>query len=279
MNHAAICAAVLEHTHNAYGLTIRKKASSAFMKLIYVLSFMWVWNRRFMTGFWTTIAGTCWAPGDFNPGAWQGVPLQTLALVKENITGGDGAPDIEPRDWEIIAHEGKHNDQTRRYGKVRFALMYLFPQCLALLTIPLGVVVGIKVPLDLAASIALGAVIAVLPLAPWPAPWRARFEREAYTMSAVALAMKAGGVGYLGDTRLRPMYAAKFGQAYYMMVWGNQRRLAVADRILAEARHALTFYGAAYGESGYRGSFVVDQGAPDAYLLDLISVVRKADQP
>jgi len=60
-------------------------------------------------------------------------------------------------------------------GRLLFSLAYLFPQCLSLLS--LGAIFAIFwTPM-------LWCLLFLLFLAPFPAPWRKKFELEAYTMS------------------------------------------------------------------------------------------------
>lgn len=218
MSDSTIINAVRRRTRD-YGLTIHDKAESGFMVFLYVVSFMWIWNRRFLDGYWTTIAGKCWAP----------MP-------------------IEPHDWPVIAHEGDHAERSARVGNVKFSILYLFPQCLG----AFALLALLAIPLSSWWLLALVFLVALLPL---PAPWRAEYERSAYTVSAAMLVLR--GDADLGDERWVTFFAAKFGLPYYMPIWSNQRRRAMARRIIDDAAKALS-------------------GKGDAYLLDMIATVRAA---
>ena len=222
MNHPKVLDAIKKHAAG-YGLTIRSKRSSPFMWFLFVVSLMWIWNRRFMSGFWTTIAGRCWAP----------MPISS-------------------DDWDVVAHEGKHAQQSRKIGEPWFSIAYLFPQCLGVLTLPLAFLL----PLPWYACLAIGA----LPLGPWPAYWRAKFEAEAYAVSLLCntlLVSPGNPIAYLGDERHVTNHAAHFGQAYYMPIWGNQRRRARARQIVENVRKVFT------------------TGSEDPYLSDVKRIVEE----
>lgn len=134
---------------NGLDVKVIRKRSSALMWVIYIVSFMWVWNRRFMTAYTTTFAGRMWVPDGFDPAT----------------------------DWEVLAHEGVHLHQARREGGLVWGIKYLFPLPLALLA--LGAIGAVWTPW---AWLCLGFLGFLGPL---PAPWRVKYEREAYFVTAV----------------------------------------------------------------------------------------------
>lgn len=117
-----------------------EKRTSRFMKLIFVVSFMWIWNRRFMTDFTTTIGSTIYKP---HLNTFKGTPY----------------------DLALLNHEAKHVLDSRKWW-IFWGPLYLFPQCLALLA-PLGLLWW---PLW-GFAIFLG---------PWPAPFRVWAETRGY---------------------------------------------------------------------------------------------------
>ncbi len=82
---------------------------------------------------------------------------------------------------EVLAHEFCHVYDSRRCGMFAFALGYLFPQWLALLS--LGALVAIAAPWWPSAIYFLAFLVFFLALIPWPAPWRVKFEARGYKMS------------------------------------------------------------------------------------------------
>lgn len=199
MNHDALLATVQAFIRNrGLPLRIRRKRSSALMWVAYVGLFMWLWNRRFMSGFITTVFGRIYVP--------------------------DGLSSWEL--WRVLAHEGMHLEQARRDGEVQFSLAYAFPASLALLAV--GAVGAIACPWALLCLVSL---VAVLPL---PAPHRVRDEREAYLVSAVCDAM--AGIDVTSDWYFSAQVDYFVGWDYYRPAW-NRRRTAEqvrADIIIAK---------------------------------------------
>ena len=133
------------------GFKLIYKKTSPLMWAVYLLSFMWIWNRRFMTDFYTTIGYKVYIPEEpGKPLNWDGV-------------------------YRTLRHEFIHMLQRERYG-IWFGLSYVFPQVLAVLALPafLAIWLGPWWLLFLSSLIALG---------PWPAPWRKRWEVEGYTQT------------------------------------------------------------------------------------------------
>ena len=72
--------------------------------------------------------------------------------------------------WHVVFHEGVHVRQAEKYTRIGFGFLYLFPQTLAALVV-------------LAPILSWWWLLALLFLAPLPAPFRMLFELEAYQMS------------------------------------------------------------------------------------------------
>src|SRR5690606_41988494 len=87
---------------------IKDKKKSLFMKAIYYLSFMWIWNRRFLEGYVTTIGKTIYYPSSSNR---SGYPSHALLL-----------------------HELAHVTQGQKLG-MPYPTLYLFPHSLAMLAL------------------------------------------------------------------------------------------------------------------------------------------------
>jgi hypothetical protein len=131
-----------------YVFDIKYKNKSLFMKF---LGFLLFFNKSFMSDYTTTIGNTIYFPSE--------------EFVIEN----------EKSSIVILAHEVVHIAQSEKYGKFLFSLIYLFPQCLALFA--LGAIFAVFwLPM-------LWCLLFLIFIAPIPAPWRARFEFDGYSMS------------------------------------------------------------------------------------------------
>lgn len=125
-------------------MSIKYKESSTFMK---ILSYLLFFNKSFMTKYITTIGNTIYFPN------------------KDYLNNNKIQSSI------ILLHELMHIYDSMYYGKYAFAFLYLFPQILFLLFIPL---------LFVSWKIALVSLIFLLPL---PAYFRMYFEKRAYMVS------------------------------------------------------------------------------------------------
>lgn len=165
-------------------LEIKFKDQDPFMKFLGMLMFF---NPEFMTSFVTTIGNTIYWPN------------------KENLERRSAS--------EVFIHECIHLYDDKKSG-FAFKLGYLFPQILALPMLLLLFVMTWKIVVPLA----------LLCLAPWPAPWRAKAERKAYFVS-----MRAGYELFGVDPELSgPHYAKNFKNSsyYWMMPFGEDEKFA-----------------------------------------------------
>lgn len=175
--------------------TARTKTESSLMKAISVVLFF----VPFMTDFTTTIGSTVYYPEDYV----------------------DEFPDDAA---QTLGHEGFHIKQRKRDGFV-YNLKYLFPQVLA--------------PLALLAFLAfwwlpaLWFLLFLVCLAPLPAPFRVKYEREAYLVTMVLDARK--GWDIRGDWYQKYMVEHYCGFNYYKPAWNRSRirRLVAEDTELA----------------------------------------------
>lgn len=110
-----------------------------------IIGLLLFFNKDFMTKYITTIGNTIYFPNE--------------QFIKEN----------ELNSISILAHEIVHLQQSKKYGNFLYSLLYLFPQCLFILA--------------LLAPISNWFLLFLVCLFPLPAPWRAKFEEEGYTMS------------------------------------------------------------------------------------------------
>jgi hypothetical protein len=176
---------------------IRRKSESWLMGVIGALLFF---NRSFMTEYTTTIGSTVYFPDQY--------------YYEQPVSAA-----------RTLAHEGVHIKQSKRVGAVWFALTYLFPLPLAALA--LGAVLAFWwLP-------ALGFLGFLVFLAPLPAPWRVKYEREAYIVTAVCDA--AQGWDISADWYLDYMVSHYCGWGYYKPAWNaaHVRKLVRQDMELA----------------------------------------------
>jgi hypothetical protein len=142
---------------------------------------LFLFNREFMTRFTTTIGNKVYFPS------------------RE-------AARARPRaHWKVLAHEYVHildyQDQ-----KLWFKVSYLLPQ--------------------LGALLALGAffipwfLLALLALAPWPSPWRTKWEMRGYTMS---MATNYWRYGKITDDTKEWIGQNFWGWNYYKMAWRKKK--------------------------------------------------------
>jgi len=131
-----------------YSFTIKYKNESFFMKMI---GFVLFFNKAFMKDFITTIGNTIYFP--------------SRKFIEEN----------EISAMITLCHELIHIKQAKKHGRVLFSLMYLFPQCLVLLSL--------LAFLSFVWFHFIWFLAFLIFAAPIPAPFRKNFELEAYYMS------------------------------------------------------------------------------------------------
>jgi len=127
------------------GFKIAYKDESWLMKII---SYIFFYNKTFMTSYTTTIGKTVYFPN---------------------------RKFVQDRDFDaidILSHEFVHAKDCEKQGQVIFSFFYLFPQSLSLFMLLL-------LPINIIASLILFAVF----LSPLPAYWRKIYEVRGYQMS------------------------------------------------------------------------------------------------
>jgi hypothetical protein len=168
-------------------------------KLMHLISWVLFFNKNFMTNYATTIGETVYLPESAKD--WSEENLNTL-----------------------LSHEHIHI-QDKKKDKL-YELKYLFPQILA----PLALVL---LPFNWILSLSLFFGL----LLPWPAPWRAYYERRGYTMTLAALYLIKKKQGLSEDQiqidldYLAELYDNKYfhGPDYYFMwPFGVEKKLKEA---------------------------------------------------
>jgi hypothetical protein len=135
------------------GFSIKYKNTSWLMKALGVL--IWLFNRRFMTDYVTTLRWTVYFP---SPG-----------FITKN-------PDLSA---QILMHEFVHLWDRKQEG-IAFSLLYALPQ--GLVVFPLLALLGAGWFIPWWGNLILG-LLAILCLMPWPARWRMTHELRGYTMN------------------------------------------------------------------------------------------------
>lgn len=168
--------------------SIKRKETSTFMKFLFEISLMRLWNKNFMTNYITTIGNTIYWPMDRRD---------------ESPVGSSQS------DFDVLAHEYMHIFDRQRLGTLVYTLSYLFPQWLALLS--LGAIGAIWTPWCYLFLLCL------LFLAPWPASGRRDIELRGYGMD---LAVKEWRSGVMGTEEFYNFSTEQFtGWSYYRMSW------------------------------------------------------------
>lgn len=154
-----------------YVFKIRYKNESSFMKILSVI--VWLFNRKFMTNYITTIGNTIYFPS------------------KKFVEDNDAAA------MNVLAHEIVHIEQAEKYGRIPFSFLYLFPQVLALFS-AFAILAIFWLPM-------LWFLAFLVFIAPMPAPWRAKFEFEGYTMTLFVHDLFMRNCGYPKEVVLKEL--------------------------------------------------------------------------
>ncbi len=187
----------IKFTRGLY-FTVRDKGESNLMKFI---GFLLFFNPSFMTNYTTTIGSTVYFP--------------------------DGYTVRQPEDAaRTMGHEGYHLEQIKKHGRVKFSLQYLFPQVLAAFAL-LALLAFVWLPM-------LWCLCFLVFLAPLPAPWRVKYEREAYLVTAVLDAARGWDITSDWYEKYQVNHYTAWG--YYKPAWfsGPVKKFVREDMLLAE---------------------------------------------
>lgn len=162
------------------GFNIQFKEKSLLMKALYYCGFVWLFNPKFLTSYWTTLGKTVYAP--------------TEAGFFANPEGS----------VDILAHELVHMVDRKKNGFLRHDVRYAVPQAFALLSLlSIGAIWNLW---------ALTFLVFLLALLPLPSPGRKDIEMRGYTMTMAVFYWR-----YVQDPDF-DWYATQFsGPAYYFM--------------------------------------------------------------
>ncbi len=164
-------------------LETQYKDQSWLMRLLGKILFF---NKKFMTNYTTTIGSTVYFP---NADFVKQRPISALV---------------------ILMHELVHINDAKKMGSLLFSFLYLTPQILALLAIPLLFLMGWKIPL----------LLFLVLMSPLPSYFRMHFEKRAYMASLYvtnALGKKLGFDPMLDKNEA--YYLSQFRNSYYYFMW------------------------------------------------------------
>lgn len=109
--------------------------------------------------------------------------------------------------WTTLLHEGKHGLQSQKFSRLGMGVLYLIPQVFAVFA--------------LLAFFNLWFLLALVFLLPLPAPWRKKFELEAYKVSVIVDQWATGSVS---DNYINYIAEENFtGWNYYKMWWSSKK--------------------------------------------------------
>lgn len=193
------------------GFAIKRKADSWLMKL--ANRYARLFNPTFMTRFHTTIGSTMYLLDDL----WT-KPQGDIVV-------------------DTLLHEATHMHDRKTAGFWKYTAGYAMPQALALLALPMlvlsallvliaperksawgGLVIGFLASLVLWSWLVspwmLLFCLPLVALAPWPSPWRTKWERRGYQMSAAAELWMYGQIRTRKPDRMAEHFT---GLNYYRM--------------------------------------------------------------
>ena len=158
--------------------------------------FVKIFNKDIDTRYITVMNGTCWFPAHY---------FEDDGRLSEKMSAGV---------IRILSHEAVHEYDRKRFGNVLFSLAYLFPQCLALLSL-----------------LAIGAIwdlnwlwwlASLVFLAPLPAPGRAWLEIRGYLTNIMATRFRGRDV----DPDIEWYVDFQFASAAYYFMWPFKKNAA-----------------------------------------------------
>lgn len=173
---------VLDTVHKFFpNVAIAFKDQSLFMKILGKILFF---NKSFMTNYITTIGETIYFPSvnyvNFHPASM----------------------------FIVLLHEIVHIHDEKKISKPIFNLLYLLPQLLALLAIPLFFVIG------------FWSLLFLLFAAPLPAFFRMNFEKRAYIASLYVMKVLNDKYAYNIDLDAKTQYfLQQFKDSSYYYMW------------------------------------------------------------
>ena len=179
------------------------KDTSSFMWFLYYVSFMWIWQKRFMKGYHTTIG--------------YSVYVSQLVIINK----------LWESLYKTMRHEFIHMLQNGKYGLL-YNLSYLFPQILAVGSLLALLAIWFS-------NWWLMSLCALAFLAPLPAPWRTKWEIEGYTQSMLVLFEESGEIP---QERIDNIIKHFTSMDYFMMCpfkgWITKRIEGIATQIRAK---------------------------------------------
>jgi len=163
-------------------LKIKYKDQSSFMKL---LSYILFFNKRFMTGYTTTIGNTIYFPNE----------KYIKSRPNSAIT--------------ILLHELVHIYDSKRFNKILYSFLYLFPISLLLLSLPLFFF-----------SWEIALILTIISLTPLPSYFRMYFEKRAYMVSLYAIHQLSKIKNFTPNLdKSKDSFVSEFKSSSYYFMW------------------------------------------------------------
>lgn len=157
-----ILAAMKKLAVEQYGVTFIWKDESPLMKVLYVVSFMWIWNREFMTNYTTTVGNRVYWGTNKREGENQAYRM-----------------------LRTLAHELRHIVRKNHDGHASYTYDYMSPQLFGIIALlfVFGAGVGLLFFSGVISPWTLVGALGLAFLGPWPSEGRTRIEVEGYTMT------------------------------------------------------------------------------------------------
>lgn len=173
-----------------YGISVKYKTESIFMKVIGALLFF---NKNFMSRFTTTIGRTVYLPSRERVNAIPDVYVGVM--------------------WHELVHVLDSQSTDGKFLPGTYSIAYLFPQILSVLSV--------FALLAFVSQWFLFFLIFLVFLAPIGAPFRTNYEAKAYAMSLNIQALERGSIN-LNDA-IYPILVEFVGPNYYYMCRNSRK--------------------------------------------------------
>jgi len=163
-------------------LKVKYKDGSNFMKLLgYILFF----NKRFMTGYTTTIGSTIYFPSE------KFIKARPISSMT------------------IFLHELVHIYDSKRFNVFLYSFLYLFPISLLLIALPLFIF-----------SWKIALILTIISLTPLPSYFRMYFERRAYMVSLYAIRKLSEKMNFNPSLdKSKDSFISEFKSSSYYFMW------------------------------------------------------------
>ncbi len=179
-------------------LQVKYKDTSPLMKLLGTIMFF---NKSFMTDYTTTLGSTVYYPSE--------------TFVKNHPVSA----------LVILYHELMHIHDSHKISKFLFTFLYLCPQVLALLVLPLLFLLSWKIVLPMSFFFLL----------PIPAFFRMHLEKRAYSTSLYVINALSSKLNFPPNLATRVQhFSDQFNNSYYYFMWPFQNVQAELTQVASK---------------------------------------------